>query len=68
MKYKVYYTLRDPKREPKVFNPRTRPHIEVIAATPEAAHGSAAKVLGSKFDRFQISGIVGPFNEVPADS
>ena len=61
MTYKVYYTLRDPKREPKVFDPRTRPHVEILAATPKAAHGRAAEVLGNKFDRFHISGIVGPF-------
>jgi hypothetical protein len=61
MTYKVYYSLRDRQKGPTVFNPRTRPHVEILAATPKAAHGRAAEVLGNKFDRFHISGIVGPF-------
>ena len=61
MKYRVHYTLRDPKREPRTVDLKLRPHIDVEAMTPEAAKGCAAKVLALKFERFHISGIAGPF-------
>ena len=61
MKYRVHYTLRDLKREPKTVDLKPRPHIDVEATTTEAAKGCAAKVLALKYEQFHISGIAGPF-------
>jgi len=66
MTYRAYYTTADPRTQPRRLE--ARPWIEITAATPKAAHGRAAAVLSRKFDRFHIGGIVGPFDEMPADS